>query len=356
MSRTLKITAVIVVLIICAGYAATIKKQKHSRKTAKTARTSAVAGNRGRAAAVDTRQSRGNPPFNRTDYRYPEQYRGMYLTVNSANKMDRLQQFVEKAKAADINTFVIDVQNGKSLKCNIPPENVQYCKDNGIHPVARVVMFPDGLKHYPIQASYLQERIGIAEDSCKNGFTEIQFDYIRFHDSPSTRHLTLKQKYAFIEKIITTARERIKKYNAVIAVDIFGRVPLNRNDVIGQNIESLDRVADMICPMAYPSHYTWSAKYQKDPYCAVHETSVQARNRAKNAVIVTYIQAFKMKLFDIPYEKYIISQLKAVRDAEIRGYILWNARQDYDIPLKIVKNFNASSPRARKPAAAPTMD
>ena len=273
------------------------------------------------------------------NYKYPDFYRGIYLTINSANNMEKLKSFVTRAKAANINSFVLDVQSAKLEKCIVPAENVQYCKDNGIHPIARIVIFPDGLSKWPVSEEYIKDKLDIAESACINGFPEIQLDYIRFNDSGANKHLTVKQRYEFIEKFITRVRDRVQKYNVLIAADIFGRIPLNDNDIIGQKMESMDKVVDIICPMAYPSHYTWSTKLQKDPYLTVYQTSKKAKDRAKNAVIVSWIQAFKMKLYDIPFEKYITEQMRAVHDADIKGYLLWNARQDYDVPLQAVKSF-----------------
>jgi hypothetical protein len=275
-------------------------------------------------------------------YKYPDFYRGIYLNVEYAKNFEKLKELVSKARAANINAMVLDVQAGKNVKCMVSAANVKYCKDNGIHPIARIVVFPDGLRNYPVPQSYLDDRIAIAEDACRNGFTEIQFDYIRFHDSGSTKHLTYAQRYKYIEDFISSARARVKKYNVRIAADIFGRIPLNKDDIIGQNMESLDKVVDLICPMAYPSHYTWSKKFYADPYYTVHETSTRAKMRTKNAKIVAYIQAFKMKMSGIPFEKYIQDQLKAVHDSGIKGYIMWNARQEYDIPLSVVKSFYSS--------------
>ncbi len=273
------------------------------------------------------------------EYKYPEFYRGIYLNVATANNFKKLQDLVAKSKSSGINAMVLDVQSAKFVKCMVPASHIQYCRENGIHPIARIVVFPDGLRKYPVPDSYIDDRISIAEDACKNGFREIQFDYIRFHDSGSTRHLTYSQRYKYIEEILTRARNRVKKYNVRIAADVFGRIPLNKDDIIGQNMESLDRVVDMICPMAYPSHYTWSKKFYADPYFTVHETSARAKSRTKNAMIVSYIQAFKMKMSGIPFEKYIEDQLKGIRDSGIKGFILWNARQEYDIPLSVVKSF-----------------
>lgn len=273
------------------------------------------------------------------EYKFPEFYRGIYLTVNSANNLTKLKEFTARAKASNINTFVLDVQGAKLEKCIVPAENVQYCKDNGIHPIARIVIFPDGLKNWPVSEEYIKDKIEIAESACINGFTEIQFDYIRFNDSNSNKHLKVKERYEFIENFITRSREHLKKYNVRIAADIFGRIPLNQDDIIGQKMESMDKVVDIICPMAYPSHYTWSKKLQKDPYFTVLQTSKRAKERVKKAEIVTWIQAFKMKLYDIPYDKYINDQIRASHDAGIKGYFLWNARQDYDVPFQVVKNF-----------------
>ncbi|HOP62972.1 MAG TPA: putative glycoside hydrolase [Spirochaetota bacterium] len=273
------------------------------------------------------------------EYTFPEFYRGIYLTVDSANKMTKLKIFVSKAKEAGLNTLVMDVQSSKYAKCIVPSENVQYVKDNGLHAIARVVIFPDGLKNWPVSETYIKEKIDIAESACKNGFKEIQFDYIRFNDSNRNRHLKVKERYAFIEGFISRAKKKLKPYNVKFAADVFGRIPLNTDDVIGQKMESMDKVVDFICPMAYPSHYTWSKRLMKDPYFTVFKTSKRAKERVKSAEIVTWIQAFKMKLYGMPFDKYIREQIKAVHDSGIRGYLLWNARQDYKIPFRVVKNF-----------------
>lgn len=77
----------------------------------------------------------------------------------------------------------------------------------------------------------------------------------------------------------------------------------------------------------------------KDPYYTVFITSKKAKERVKSAQIVSYIQAFKMKLYDIPYDKYIEDQIRAVHQSEIKGFLMWNARQDYKVPLAVVKDF-----------------
>ncbi len=279
-------------------------------------------------------------------YKFPAFYRGIYLTVDSARSTEKLIRLVAMSKDACINAMVMDIHTSRYDICQVSRENVEYCVKNGIHPIARIVVFPDGLKRFPVPENELQARIALAEKACQNGFREIQFDYIRFNDYGVLRNLTLQQKYDFIEGFLGRARNQLKKYDAKIAADVFGRIPLNSKDSIGQRMEGLDRVVDIICPMAYPSHYTWSKKMMADPYYTVFLTSKRAKERVKNAEIVTYIQAFKMKLgaSGMTYDRYIGEQIRAVHDSGVKGYLMWNARQDYVIPLQVVKNYYITSP------------
>lgn len=278
-----------------------------------------------------------------SNYQYPSFYKGIYLTIDSGRSHEKLSNFVQKAKESSINTFVIDIQTSHATECMVPKENVDLCLKNNIHPIARIVVFADGLKKYPVPEKDILIKMQLAETACKSGFKEIQFDYIRFNDYGVLRRLSLKEKYDFIEGFLERARNHLKKYDVKIAADIFGRIPLNTKDEIGQRMEGLDRVVDIICPMAYPSHYTWSAQLMADPYQTVYITSKKAKERVKNAEIVAYIQAFKMKLgvSKLSFEKYIEAQLQAVHDAGIRGYLLWNARQDYNVPFAVVKGYYA---------------
>ncbi len=292
----------------------------------------------------DEIKSAENPPLN-ANYKFPSFYKGIYLTSDSGKQIKKLTYFLEMGKKSHLNAVVIDVQSSRMKTCVIPKENVDLCLKNGFHPIARVVVFPDGLRKYPVPESDLENKLKVAEEACANGFKEIQFDYIRFNDHGILKKLTLKEKYNFIEGFLSRARKRLEKYNVRIAADVFGRIPLNKQDSIGQRMEGLDRVVDVICPMAYPSHYTWSRKMMADPYYTVYLTSKKARERTKKADIVTYIQAFQMKvkISGMPYEKYISAQIKAVHDAKIRGFIMWNARQDYKVPFIVLSNYYRGS-------------
>ncbi len=289
------------------------------------------------------------------EFKYPEFYKGFYLNSESGRNFEKLSGFINRAKSSGLNTVVIDVQTSAMNRAVTPKKNVEYCTQNGFHTIARVVMFPDGLKKYPVSAEFLEERLSIAEEACQAGFEEIQLDYIRFNDHGILKNITIKEKYQIIKSVVAKFSDRLKKYNVRIAVDVFGRIPLNIDDPIGQKMEVLDEVVNVICPMAYPSHYTWSRKMMADPYYTVHLTSVDAKKRVKNSIIVPWIQAFRMKVkrSGLSYEKYIEKQIEAVNDAGVNGFILWNASQEYNIPFAVSGKFDS---RPEKIASAEKPD
>lgn len=278
-----------------------------------------------------------------SSYEFPDFYRGLYLANDSACNPGRFRSFFEVAVQSHINTLVMDVQTSSHKERMVPAAHVSECVAYGIHPVARVVVFPGGLAAYPPSEESLREILRIAERAAKAGFREIQFDYIRFSDegrrAARLKSVSLQERYRFIESFLARARTLLAPYGVRIAADIFGRVPHNTNDRIGQKMEVFDRHVDVICPMAYPSHY-WTKKLRHDPYGTVLWTSTEADRRTGKAAIVTWIQAFKMRHPPgMSMASYIQRQIQAVHDAKVSGFLLWNARQDYDIALKAVKDF-----------------
>ncbi|MGL4370081.1 MAG: putative glycoside hydrolase, partial [Spirochaetota bacterium] len=91
---------------------------------------------------------------------------------------------------------------------------------------------------------------------------------------------------------------------------------------------------------------TWSKKMMSDPYYTVFLTSSKANERTKHAEIVSYIQAFKIRVnkSDLSYDDYVLQQIKAVHDSNIKGYILWNAAQEYTVPFKVAEDYYKKNP------------
>jgi len=262
----------------------------------------------------------------------PSFYRGIYLHNYSARVPRVLKRFVRQARKYGVNAFVLDLQDAVYFRTHmLPAANVQYCITNGIYPIARIVVFPYGLKRYPVPGGLLDQRIALAVRAAKAGFPEVQFDYIRFEDSNRLRQVPLHKRFALIEGFLGRAKRVLARYGVKVSADIFGRVTLNRRDPIGQRLEGLDGKVDILCPMVYPSHFSWSRYMMATPYYTVKKTSDISRKRLKKSGVVMYIQGFIMRVHysGLSLPNYIAHQIKASHDAGIRGYIVWNAAQRY---------------------------
>ncbi len=292
----------------------------------------------------ESKQSAVDP--GKIEYRAPSFYRGIYLSNDTACSPERFRAFADEAQKSHINALVMDVQTSRYRERMVPAAHVEHCLARNIHPIARIVVFPGGITKYPPDEEYLNGIIDTAERAARSGFREIQLDYIRFSDENrhegSLRNVALAERHAFIERFLTRVKARLSPYRVKIAADVFGRIPHNTNDRIGQNMEVFDRHVDVICPMAYPSHY-WTKRLRHDPYGTVLWTSTEACRRTGKAEIVTWIQAFKMQHPPgMCFIRYIELQIKAVHDAKAKGFLLWNARQDYSSGFKAVKAFYGS--------------
>ena len=248
-----------------------------------------------------------------------------------------LKRFIRQGKKYGVNAFVMDLQDAVYFRTYmVPKANVQMCISNGIYPIARIVVFPYGLKRYPVSKSFLRKRLALAVRAAKAGFPEVQFDYIRFEDSNRLRWVPLRKRFALVEGFLARAKRLMARYGVRVSADIFGRVTLNRRDPIGQRLEGLDGKVHVVCPMVYPSHFSWSRYMMANPYYTVKKTSDLSKKRLKKTGTVMYIQGFIMRVrySGLSLPNYIAHQIKATHDAGIRGYIVWNAAQKYCPPIR----------------------
>ena len=111
----------------------------------------------------------------------------------------------------------------------------------------------------PGQQEVRDYNIDIAVEAARNGFDEIQFDYVRF---PDTKGLSFcipndeTDRVRAISQFFEQARQKLAPYNVFLAADIFGYVAWNPNDTcIGQKLEALAPLVDYLSPMLYPSGF-----------------------------------------------------------------------------------------------------
>jgi len=267
------------------------------------------------------------------EYQYPSFYKGVYINISPRAKFTRFKYHINKAARYGMNTVVLDTWTVNNV---FKQKHFDYLKKKRMHAITRIVMFPDGLISFGhINDTYMYKKFELIEKACQIGFKEIQLDYIRFRDRRSPINNVVKAE--FIESIVGHAKSICKKYNVKLSVDIFGRIPFTKNDRIGQRMEKLDELVDVICPMAYPSYY--DKRSRRSEYRLIKKVIAKSKQRAKNAKVVLWIQGFKHKnIKHRSYYWFIHNQIKAARDSNSDGFIIWNAGRNYKTLYAVMNN------------------
>ena len=306
-----------------------------------------------------------------------DQIRGIYLNgylFNNPSKRESIEEILTKT---DVNTLVIDVKtdNGHILfdtdideVLYLNNERVKFTKNDiqdlreikDLYLVGRLVVFQDPLfaKVFPDEAvfdsrlnkPYSQNGqffldpsskkvqnyiINIAVESCRLGFDEIQYDYIRYPDS-SSKFMQFDTKNDFenrvdnINSFLSKSRQLLHNEGCLLSADTFGYILTNKQDGgIGQNLETIVQNVDFISPMVYPSHYTnGSFGYQNPnnhPYEVITAALTDALDRGvdKNK-IRPFLQGFWHSNEDIR------NNIKAASDLGM-DWLIWNILSVYEL-------------------------
>ena len=197
---------------------------------------------------------------------------------------------------------------------------------------------------------FLQEvwdyNIALAVEAAEWGFDEIQFDYLRFPTDGEVKRAqysqesTAKSRRAAITGFLAQARETLEPYQVRLAVDVFGYTCWRTDDMgIGQVVEDLAQIADVISPMVYPSTYVRGGGlpgYREAvpyPYEIVYYNVRRALERiaGSQAIIRPWLQDFPDYAYDgrvyTPSE--IRAQMRGAREAGAPGWMLWDPRVRY---------------------------
>lgn len=181
----------------------------------------------------------------------------------------------------------------------------------------------------PTDASARAYALDLAVEACEAGFDEIQFDYVRYPDGFGDEAVFDEGseetvRVAAITQFLTEANANLHPRGCAVAADIFGFITSVTHDGgIGQQFEELVKVADVVSPMIYPSHYStgWFgfSVPNDNPGPVVSNALTDGLERADGPAIVRpWLQDFY----------YDASQVRAqIEEAERRsiGWMLWNA-------------------------------
>jgi hypothetical protein len=311
--------------------------------------------------------------------------KALYLTVYGIGAPFLLDPALDVIERSKLNALVIDIKGDRGLipypsalplaskigaqKLRTIPDLkalVSGLKAKNLYLIARIVTFKDTLLATahpewavhgaggalwkdreglawidPFQKAAWDYPISVAEEAAAAGFDEVQFDYIRFPDAGGMGYSeasTETSRVAAITGFLREAKRRLVPYNVVLAMDSFGYVCWNENDTgIGQRIEDLAAVADVISPMLYPSGFQFGIPGYRNPVqnpyeivyksleeCKRRTASLPARYRPWLQAFTDY--AFGGKAFGA---EEIGKQTKASRDAGTDGWMLWNPRNVY---------------------------
>lgn len=342
--------------------------------------------------------------------------KGVYLSYYGVGSRAIRERVLELLDRTELNTVVIDVKGDRGFipyESRVPlarsagamgpvrladPDNLLAgLKAKAIHTVARVVTFKDDVlaRHRPewgvtdtttgslwvdnerqawidpFREEAWPYAIAVAREAAVRGFEEIQFDYVRF---PSDGRLgaarysqasTQPSRVQAISRFLREARAVLAPLGVALAVDVFGYTAFNPDDTgVGQRIEELAPLVDVLCPMAYPSAYHVGIPGYRNPvahpYKVVLETVRHIRGRSAPTVqIRPWIQDFRDYAFDRrPFgAPEVRAQMRAALDAGGMGWMLWNPGNRYTTEALEPKtaagisppraSYTPSSPRTR---------
>jgi hypothetical protein len=103
--------------------------------------------------------------------------KGIYVTQYNFENTAFLTYLIKHAKAAGIDTLIVDFE----LPSQRYKNNIALLKNNKIHYVARIIMFPGGASHADLEnPAYWQKKYSLVQQAIDWGAEEIQLDYIRY--------------------------------------------------------------------------------------------------------------------------------------------------------------------------------
>jgi hypothetical protein len=272
---------------------------------------------------------------------YPGPVKGIYLTQYSLENTAFLNYLITRAKAAGIDTFVVDYE----IPSKRYRDNIALLKENNIKYVARITMFPDGGTPAQIKSPDVwQKKYTLVKQAVDLGATAIQLDYIRYN----TKQPASAENAKDVLTIIQWYKTKLAAQNIPLEVDVFGIASFGEEKHIGQNIKLFSQAVDAVNPMVYPSHYTPFNEHFHTPYETVYDSLMSIRDQFDTEKLPMRIHAYiELSNYHFSMSKpqtleYIKAQLKAVDEAGVEGWYAWSPHNRYDNLFTVLENQKAT--------------
>ncbi|MDQ6830623.1 MAG: putative glycoside hydrolase, partial [Gemmatimonadota bacterium] len=302
-------------------------------------------------------------------------------------------ELIGVANTTEVNALVIDVKDDRGFALyrsrvalarqigadtNMPmrPDRLRAILDtmraHHIYPIARIVVAKDPLlaekrpewairrrddptkpwldKHGKPWLDAHQDGVWryAAELACEAvdlGFSEVQFDYVRF---PDEKRLVRESVFPLangrlradvIRDQLRTLRARLKPLGVPVTADVFGLTATDTTDMgIGQKWERFIDVVDVVLPMVYPSHFAKGSYGIGNPNARPYETidhAIKDMKRRSSGIagaarVVPWFQDFTLGPPHYNAAE-VRAQIKAAYDNGIQSWVLWNPGSRYNI-------------------------
>lgn len=306
----------------------------------------------------------------------PDEVRGLYWTAVTATT-SRADELLEYMQAMGLNTVVIDAKmdNGEFVEMAEFEDVLATLYDAGIYRIARIAimrdsafasMHPDVTLRFPggnfwtdntgsiwvdpAASEVANSAILLGRQFYEAGFDEIQYDYVRFASDGALSAIVYPVYDASDSKIEIMQRffERVggamQEEGIPVSFDVFGMTFWSLDDYnIGQRLIDVLPYADFVSPMVYPSHYVDGFKGYANPALAPYEIvkmSLDEGLRLTHGFFSGSDEELASRFrpwlqdFDIGAvytSESIEAQIQAARDAGASGWMLWNARNVYEM-------------------------
>ncbi len=303
-----------------------------------------------------------------------------------------MRKLIVVAKHTEINAFVIDVKDDRGFvlyKSSVPlarqigadtnhtmsAARIRALLDtlyaNDIFPIARIVVAKDPLLAQaklewaikkkadltpwldkngnpwldPHHREVWKYAADLAREAYALGFSEVQFDYVRFPDEKrlireSTYPLSKGRSRAeVIREQLGFLRATLKPLGIPVTADVFGLTATDTTDMgIGQRWEMFVDQVDVVLPMVYPSHFAKGSYNIANPNAHPYETLdhafkdmiLRSDSVPGAAQIVPWYQDFTLGPPHYHAEQ-VRAQMKAGYDNGFQSWILWNPRSVYTL-------------------------
>jgi len=323
----------------------------------------------------------------------PDTLRGLYVNRWAAlgSKLDRL---IEIARTTEINALVIDVKDDRGFvlyRSSVPLAReigadtadghwmsrsklravLDTMTAHGIYPIARIVVAKDpllaqkkldlaikrksDLKPWldknghpwldPHQRVVWQYAADLAREAYEVGFSEVQFDYVRFPDEKRLINETVyplangRTRAQVIRDQLGFVRNALEPQGIRVTADVFGLTATDTTDMgIGQRWEMFVDQVDVVLPMIYPSHFARGTYKLRNPNAHPYQTIDHALKDAiarsdsipNAALIIPWYQDFTLGAPRYGAAQ-IRAQKKAGYDNGFQSWILWNPKSNYTL-------------------------